>query len=186
MTADLAGVDHSSNGAPKLKVLVADDNRDAADSLAALVRLWGHEAQIAYDGKTALTLVSSEPPDVILADLAMPSLDGRSLAQRLRAFPGGDYFTLVAVTGFAESSHRDRALAAGFDHYLVKPVEPTDVERLLNVIRQQARATLARTGETVGRTAEHVRNTRTLVNEARRLSLKSAENPNPPCGDAAT
>jgi CheY-like chemotaxis protein len=186
MTAELAGFDGSSDVLPKLKVLVADDNRDAADSLAALVRLWGHEAQIAYNGAAALNSVNDHPPDVILADLAMPSLDGRVLAQRLRAFPGGSYFTLVAVTGFAESTHRDRALAAGFDHYLVKPVEPSDLERLLACIQQQARATIARVNETVGRVGELVENTRALVNEARRLDLKSPKNSDPPNGSSAT
>src|SRR5262245_8705416 len=180
MTAQTAGVDPSSDTPLLLRVLVADDNRDAADSLAALVRIWGHEACVAYDGATALKLVDCDPPDVVLADLAMPTLDGRKLAQHMRASAGGSYFTLVAVTGYAGAAHRDMALAAGFDHFLVKPVEPTDVQRLLTGVEHRARATVTRAGELIARATDHVRQTRELVDEARRHANRGNGEVKPP------
>jgi CheY-like chemotaxis protein len=180
MTAQSAGVDPLTDPPLLLRVLVADDNRDAADSLAALVRLWGHEACVAYDGVTALKLVDSNPPDVVLADLAMPTLDGRKLAQHMRASAGGSYFTLVAVTGFADDRQRNLALAAGFDHYLVKPVEPADVQCLLTEVERRTRAAVTRGRELIGQASDHVRQTRELVDEARRYSTRGDGDPTPP------
>jgi|GEM_PF-1097397 len=180
MTAQSAGVDPSTDPPLLLRVLVADDNRDAADSLAALVRLWGHEACVAYDGVTALKLVDNNPPDVVLADLAMPTLDGRKLAQHMRASAGGSYFTLVAVTGFADDRQRNLALAAGFDHYLVKPVEPADVQYLLTEVERRTRAAVTRARELIGQASDHVRQTRELVDEARRYSTRGDGDPTPP------
>jgi|SoiMethySBSTD1v2_1073268.scaffolds.fasta_scaffold635372_1 CheY-like chemotaxis protein len=185
MTARSAGVDPAADPPLLLRVLVADDNRDAADSLAALVRIWGHEACVAYDGVTALKHVDTNPPDVVLADLAMPTLDGRKLAQHMRASAGGSYFTLVAVTGFADARQRDLALAAGFDHYLIKPVEPADVQCLLTEVELRARATVSRARELIGRASDHVRQTRELVDEARRYTQTPNGEPQPPSGDPA-
>jgi CheY-like chemotaxis protein len=113
-----------------LRVLVVDDNRDAADSLATLVTIWGHDARAVYDGATALVLAAVRPPDVILLDIGMPTMDGVRLAGLLRRQPRLAGTLLVAITGWADKAHR-RLWEGAFDHYLVKPVDPTTVERLL-------------------------------------------------------
>jgi CheY-like chemotaxis protein len=107
----------------RLRVLVVEDNRDAADSLALLLRIWGHEAHVAYDGAAALEVARDQRPDVILVDLAMPRLDGCALARRLRLEPRVNPPLLVAVTGYGDAAHRRAAAEAGFEHYLVKPVD---------------------------------------------------------------
>jgi len=153
----------------RLRILVADDNRDAADSMATLCHIWGHEARVAYDGPSALKILAAEPPDVVLADLAMPGFAGDRLARELRAVPGGSYFTLVAVTGYSGSEYRDRAIAAGFDHYLVKPVEPSALAGLLSDIHRKAHEIIAQAGDLVGRASDLTRETQVLIAEARQM-----------------
>jgi DNA-binding response OmpR family regulator len=121
-----------------LRVLIADDNRDAADSLAQLVRLWGHDAQVAYDGASALTTAVAYRPEVVLLDVAMPGLDGNRVAGQLRVRSDISDTLLVAVSGFADEAHLTGSLKAGFDRYLVKPVDPTCLEEIL-ALRLEAR-----------------------------------------------
>jgi CheY-like chemotaxis protein len=115
----------------RLRVLVADDDADTADSLALLLRLWGHDVRAAYEGVEALALAFFYLPDVLLLDVAMPGLDGFRLARLVRSQPRLDGAVLVAVTGYADDAHRQMGLRAGFDHYLVKPVEPAVIVALL-------------------------------------------------------
>ena len=104
-----------------LRVLVVDDNADAAEALAMLIRLWGHDAGTARDGPAALLAAALLRPDVALLDLGMPGMDGYELGRRLRALPGLGGVVLGAVTGYADESHRVRAAQAGFAFYLIKP-----------------------------------------------------------------
>ena len=120
--------------AKNLRILVVDDNRDAADSLARVIRLWGHEVQTAYDG-SAVEMVGQLTPDVILLDLAMPGMDGHSIAHQIREQTGGGP-VIIAITGFHDETTRHRALAAGFDEYLIKPVDLTTLGGLL--LKKQA------------------------------------------------
>lgn len=113
------------------RLLIVDDNRDAADSLALLFDLWGYTPRVAYDGRTALDLIRAETPDGILLDLGLPGLDGFQLAADLRRQPNGGDTPLIAVTGYATPAHRERARAAGFDHFLIKPVDPLRLQELL-------------------------------------------------------
>jgi CheY-like chemotaxis protein len=113
------------------RLLVVDDNRDAADSLALLLGLWGYRPRVAYDARGALDLVGSEPPDGILLDLGLPGVDGYQLAADLRRQPDWADTPLIAVTGFGGPAHRERARAVGFDHFLVKPVDPLGLQELL-------------------------------------------------------
>jgi CheY-like chemotaxis protein len=115
-----------------LRVLVADSHRDTVDSLALLLSLWGHQPLLAYDGPAALGAALSQPPDVLLAELKLAALDGYELARRLRRQPRLDTMLLVACTGYARDADRVRSKEAGFDHHLVKPVDPEELRQLLD------------------------------------------------------
>ncbi len=112
-----------------LRVLVVDDNHDAADSLAELVELFGHEAEVAYDGPSALALARTRPPDVVLCDLGLPGMSGYEVARVLRS--QGAASRLVAVSGYALPEDVRRAADAGFERHLAKPPSPDEIERLL-------------------------------------------------------
>ena len=121
-------------GAPlvrPLRVLVVDDCRDTADSAAELVRLWGHDVRRAYAGGEAVAVAVAYRPDVMLVDLGMRGVDGCEVARRARGLPGLGDALLIAVTGYAGDGLRRLAAAAGFDFFLVKPVDPTTLEALL-------------------------------------------------------
>jgi CheY-like chemotaxis protein len=115
------------------KVLIIDDNRDAADSLHALLRDHGLSCASALDGPSGLEAVSTFGPDAILLDLGLPGLDGFEVARRIRSLPDGDRYLIVAVTGYGEERDREASAQAGFDAHLVKPV---DADQLLTVLRQ--------------------------------------------------
>ncbi|HET6883624.1 MAG TPA: ATP-binding protein [Pirellulales bacterium] len=113
------------------RILVVDDNVDAADSLAMLLRLEGHEAKAFYDGHAALAYAEANPPSIALIDLGMPKMDGCELARAMRARPGLQDVVLVALTGWGQPEDRQRTAAAGFDHHLVKPVDMKVLRSLL-------------------------------------------------------
>jgi signal transduction histidine kinase len=117
-------------GTPR-RVLIVDDNRDSADSLALLLRRQGNEVQTAYDGIAALGAVESFHPEVVLLDIGMPRLDGYDAARRIRELTNGGNLTLIALTGWGQAKDRDRSYQAGFDAHLTKPVEPAMLEDLL-------------------------------------------------------
>jgi CheY-like chemotaxis protein len=112
-------------------VLVVDDNTDAADSLAMLLRLEGQEVRVAYDGLSALEQAEADPPAIAFLDLGMPKMDGYELARRFRAHPVLRSVVLIALTGWGQPEDRQRTKETGFDCHLVKPVEPEAVHRLL-------------------------------------------------------
>jgi PAS domain S-box-containing protein len=112
-----------------LRVLVVDDNHDAANSLAELVELFGHEAEVAYDGPEALALARARPPDVVLCDIGLPGMSGYDVARLLRS--EGASPRLVAVSGYAQPDDVRRAAEAGFERHIAKPPTPDDIERLL-------------------------------------------------------
>ena len=113
------------------RILVADDNRDAADSLAFMLRVAGHEVRVAYDGQQALDLAETFRPSLALVDIGMPRVDGYETVRRLREKPWGKDMLLIALTGWGQADDRNRSAAAGFDHHVVKPVDPSMLERLL-------------------------------------------------------
>jgi PAS domain S-box-containing protein len=127
------GAREARRSAGTRRVLVADDNRDAADSLAVLLRLNGHEVRVAYAGRPAVALAATFNPDVVFLDLGLPDLDGCEVARQVRAGPGGSRMRLVAVTGWGQDDDRRRTEAAGFDVHLTKPVDPEMLERVLQV-----------------------------------------------------
>ncbi|WP_157758925.1 ATP-binding protein [Cystobacter fuscus] len=116
------------------RILVVDDNLDAADTLAELLQTWEHTVWQAHDGLAALQAVEEHRPDIVLLDIGLPGMDGYEVARRLRAGPLGQQLTLVALTGYGQASDRHRALEAGFDQHFVKPV---DIDGLQKFIEQQ-------------------------------------------------
>ena len=113
------------------KILVADDNRDSADSLAMLLQLGGYEVVVAYDGEAAIARAESCRPQVVLLDIGMPRLDGYAVAARLRCESWGRQMRLIALTGWGQEDDKARARKAGFDEHLTKPVDPEELERLI-------------------------------------------------------
>jgi CheY-like chemotaxis protein len=116
------------------RVLVADDLRDSADSLALLIELMGHAVEIAYDGEAALQAAEQFRPDIVLLDLGMPKLDGFEVSRRIRALPWGASVRLVAQSGWGQDEDRRRSAEAGFDHHLVKPIDPAALEALMQAL----------------------------------------------------
>jgi PAS domain S-box-containing protein len=132
--------DASGAGAATLSVLIADDKADIADSLADLLRLEGHTVHVAYSGDAAIDAARRFRPQVALLDLGMPGRDGYEVCRTLRAQPWGAGITMVAQTGWGLAEHRQRGREAGFDHHLVKPVDPVE---LLALLRAAADARVA-------------------------------------------
>jgi CheY-like chemotaxis protein len=112
------------------RVLVVDDNRDAADTLAHLLRQAGAPVQVAYNGPVALNLVESFAPDVVVLDLGMPGMSGLDVARQIRKRPEPQP-VLVALTGWGQSQDRELTRVAGFDHHLTKPVDFAELQALL-------------------------------------------------------
>ena len=125
----------ATNGAQaRRKILVVDDNADAAESLAALLSISGHETRMAHDGPEALQQAERFHPDIVFLDIGMPTLDGHETAKQIRKQPWGRDIVLVALTGWGQHEDRRRSKDAGFDHHLVKPADPMVVEKLLESI----------------------------------------------------
>ena len=116
--------------ANRLKILVVDDNRDAAESLSMLLELKGHEVRRAYDGENALHLAEDFRPQMVLLDLGMPKMSGYEACRRIRDHAWGAQMTLIAVTGWGQEDDRRKSTAAGFDGHFVKPVDPETLEDL--------------------------------------------------------
>ena len=101
-------------------MLIVEDNRDAAESLARTLEVWGHHVRVATDGSSALAEIDARGADVVLSDLGLPGMNGYELAQRIRRHRNGRNVVLIAVSGYGQAGDKTRALAAGFDHHLVK------------------------------------------------------------------
>jgi PAS domain S-box-containing protein len=114
-----------------LRILVADDNRDSAESLALLLAAMGHEVRTELDGERAVEAAEAFRPQVVLLDLGMPRLDGYEAARRIRALPGGRDVVLIAQTGWSQPEDRRRSQEAGFDYHVVKPIPSGSLEKLL-------------------------------------------------------
>jgi signal transduction histidine kinase/DNA-binding response OmpR family regulator len=130
------------NGSPplqagRLQVLLVDDNRDAADALAALLRATGYKVEVFHDGPSALRAIAGALPDVVLLDIGLPGMDGYEIARAIRRMPGADGTLIVAVTGYGQEDDYDRSRDAGFDDHLVKPVDP---DALMGLLAGHARA----------------------------------------------
>ena len=124
-----AAVEHALRSS--FRILVVDDNQDAADSLAEMLKLMGNDTRTAYDGQAGVDVAGEFQPDVILLDIGMPKLNGYDACRRIREQTGGQSVVLIAVTGWGQEDDRRRSQAAGFDHHMVKPVDPRAMMELL-------------------------------------------------------
>jgi CheY-like chemotaxis protein len=119
-----------------MRIAVIDDNVDAAESLAMLLRFMGHEVEMANEGGAALALIERSQPDLVLLDIGLPGMDGYQVARHVRTQPWGKSAVLVAVTGWGREEDRVKALASGFDHHATKPL---DAERLRQILSAASR-----------------------------------------------
>jgi CheY-like chemotaxis protein len=117
--------------ARSLRVMVVDDNTDAAHSLGVWLETHGHHVTVMHHAWSALLAAMSEPAEVYVLDIGLPEMDGYELARRLRSLEGGQAATLVALTGYGQPADRERAREAGFDVHMTKPMDPDALARLL-------------------------------------------------------
>ncbi len=131
--AEMHEIDEKANRHSSLRrILVADDNRDAATSLAIMLELMGNEVKTAHDGLEALDVALLFRPELIFLDIGMPRLNGHETAKRIREQPWGKSITLVALTGWGQEEDRRKSEEAGFNFHIVKPIEPAALEKLLS------------------------------------------------------
>jgi two-component system CheB/CheR fusion protein len=128
----------ATGGSRPERILVVDDNVDAAEALSLLLRMQAHEVRVVYDGLAALAAARDMKPDVVLLDIGLPEMDGLEVAKSLRARDDGPRPLLVAMTGFGQAEDRARTAAAGFDHHLTKPVDPKVLVSLMQTARGPA------------------------------------------------
>lgn len=127
-----APIEQCSADAPvRHRLLIVDDNQDAAVSLAMLLRFQGHEVRVAHDGPAALQLATSYKPELVFLDIGMPGMDGYEVARRWRSIPGSESTVLAALTGWGQPEDRRRTTEAGFDHHLLKPLELSVLEGVI-------------------------------------------------------
>jgi CheY-like chemotaxis protein len=122
---------------PKRRILVVDDNEDAAGSLSMLLKIMGNEVGEAHDGQEAVEAARTFQPSVILLDIGLPKLNGYEACRRIREQPGGKAVVIVALTGWGQEEDVRRSTEAGFNHHLVKPVDPADLARLLAELKSE-------------------------------------------------
>jgi CheY-like chemotaxis protein len=128
-------------GKGPLRILIADDLRDSADSLAMELESMGHTVMVAYDGEKALQLCATFRPDVAFLDLGMPKLNGYETCRQIRLVPRGSQITLIAQTGWGQEVDRQKTRDAGFDHHLVKPIDSVALLTLLGAINAHSHET---------------------------------------------
>ena len=131
-----AAANHRIQQLPQKRILVVDDSRDAGESLALLLRMLGAEVALAHSGQTALDCLEGFKPDAVVLDIGMPGMDGYEVARRIRATARGRDIALVALTGYGQIEDRSRALEAGFDAHLTKPVAPERLAEILVAVRR--------------------------------------------------
>ena len=125
----------TGDGTLKRRLLVVDDNKDAAESMSMLLEMWGHDVAYAYDGPTALETAEQWQPEAVFLDIGLPGMDGYEVAERLRELPHAKDAVLIAITGYGQDDDRLRSRQAGIDHHLVKPVAPDALRNLIDSLK---------------------------------------------------
>jgi CheY-like chemotaxis protein len=118
----------------KRRILIVDDNRDGAETLAMLLNFLGSDVRVAYDGPSALETMNAYRPDVVLLDIGMPGMDGYEVAGRVRRDPKLQHLTLIALTGWGQEEDRRRCRQVGIDHHMIKPLDLDALQTLLSTI----------------------------------------------------
>lgn len=136
-TMSTRSTESAALGVPRRRTLVVDDNVDAADTLSMLLEVMGCDTRTVYDGESALREAATFRPDLVLLDLGMPDLGGQAVCARLREEHWGAHIVIAAVTGWGQEEDRRRTKMAGFDHHLVKPVDPAVLEKLVRELPEQ-------------------------------------------------
>lgn len=147
-------------------MLIVDDNRDAADTLGTLIGLWGHEARVAYDGAEALGAAGAFRPDCVFLDINLPGVDGYDVARRLRQDPDLRRAKLVALSAYSSGEHVRRVQEAGFDHHLVKPADPAEIQGLLHM-QSEVRALARETRQLIGEARDELKEVRQEIREVK-------------------
>ena len=132
-----------------MRVFVVDDDHDTTECMRLLIKQWGHEVHVANQANVALEQAPFVKPHVMLVDLSMPVIDGLTVARRVREVPDLASMSLVALTGYADPQHREQALAAGFDEFLVKPLPVDELQALLNRVRARIAASRDRAAQSI-------------------------------------
>lgn len=114
-----------------LRILVVEDNEDAANSFSEILKLWGHDVRVAYDGLEALCIVTSFRPDVIITDIGLPGLDGYQLAERMRRKPETKNSYMIALTAYSDPVFRRRSKMVGIKHHFAKPPDLDEIRKIL-------------------------------------------------------
>jgi len=128
----------SNGGRTGKRILIADDNTDVVEAFEVMLRMLGHEVEIAHDGIQALEIAERSHPEVIVLDIGMPQLNGYDAARRIRQMPWSENAVLIALTGWGDEKDRRKSEDAGFDVHLVKPVDPVTLGNLLDTIEPQS------------------------------------------------
>lgn len=132
--ADVSKPPVTHSATRRFKILVVDDNHDSALSLAMMLSIMGHDTRTAHDGESAVATAETFLPDVVLLDIGLPKLNGYEVAQRIRNTSWGATMYLIAVTGWGQDEDRQRSSEVGLNLHMVKPVEPSALEKLLETL----------------------------------------------------
>lgn len=130
-----AALKDTAGSTRKRRLLVVDDNRDAAETMSMLLQMWGHEVVFAYDGPSALETAEQWQPEAVILDIGLPGMNGYEVAARLRELPHARGAVLIAITGYGQDDDRLRSQRAGIDHHLVKPVAPDALRDLVDSLQ---------------------------------------------------
>ena len=125
----------AADSTPRRRLLVVDDNRDAAESMSMLLEMWGHDVAYAYDGPSALKTAEQWQPEAVFLDIGLPGMDGYEVAAKLRELPTARDAILIAITGYGQEDDRLRSRQAGLAHHLVKPVAPDALRSLIDSLK---------------------------------------------------
>ncbi len=125
------GAEEDGHRSSKYRILIVDDNKDSAISLGLMLKIMGHDTQMAHDGLEGVAMAAAFRPDVVLLDIGLPRLNGYDVCRRIREQPGGERVVILALSGWGQDEDKRRSKEAGFNFHMVKPVDPAELEKFL-------------------------------------------------------